>query len=302
MSDTLPLVSVIIPAYLSHETLAGCLRTMCSQTFRDVEVLVVDSSPDDRCERIVRDGFPTVHYRHSAHRLLPYAARTQGIGAARGSLLGFTDPDVYAPPRWIETLVAAYHARGGVVAGAISCFGKHWVDQGNHFCKFDKWLPSATVRQIDIASTANMLCDRASFETAGGFVEDTMLGDTLISWAFSRASIPIWFVPAAAVEHHHLSTWGGLLRERYARGREFAALRVREGAWSKRRMGAHLLLTLLPVRFIRLIGRVCVNAQRAGLLGEFSYTLPLILSGEAAWLLGEAAVYVRRLAVDDAAR
>ena len=41
-----PAVSVIIPAYNSHDTLAGCLEALSRQTFQDFETLVVDSGPD----------------------------------------------------------------------------------------------------------------------------------------------------------------------------------------------------------------------------------------------------------------
>ncbi|HVS63108.1 MAG TPA: glycosyltransferase [Thermoanaerobaculia bacterium] len=49
-----PRVSVVIPAYRSHATIAGCLAALRQQEYRSFEVVVVDSSPDERTAREVR--------------------------------------------------------------------------------------------------------------------------------------------------------------------------------------------------------------------------------------------------------
>jgi len=77
---------------------------MQAQNYPDYEILVIDSSPDDRTEKIVRIKFPDVRYHHSQNRLLPHAARNRGVKMARGELFVFTDPDIYAPAHWLENL------------------------------------------------------------------------------------------------------------------------------------------------------------------------------------------------------
>src|SRR5262249_55455832 len=71
-------VTIFLPAYKSEKTIVRCLRTITAQHYPLLEVMVVDSSPDDRVEELIRSGFPKVAYLHSKVRLLPHAARNLG--------------------------------------------------------------------------------------------------------------------------------------------------------------------------------------------------------------------------------
>lgn len=48
-----PAASVILPAFLSHETIAACLRSLRRQTFGGFETILVDSYPDEAIARFV---------------------------------------------------------------------------------------------------------------------------------------------------------------------------------------------------------------------------------------------------------
>jgi GT2 family glycosyltransferase len=291
----IPRTSIIIPAYRSLATLAHCLTTMFEQDAQDYEVVVVDSSPDDLSEQLIGSRFPAARYLHSRERLLPYAARNQGVLLASGEILVFTDPDIYAPPSWLSRLTDAWERLGGAVTGSLACHGSRWTELGMHLCKFDSWLPGGSERRIDICTTANMACSRATLQAAGGFAEDLMSGDTLFSWRLTQLGIPIWFVPQALVYHHHVGTWAGLLQERFRRGREFALARVSTSAWSPGRTARHLIVTVLPLRLAGLLARGLRNARQAGMVTQFIRTSPVVVSGQAGWLGGEAAGMLRHL-------
>lgn len=57
-----------------------------------------------------------------------------------------------------------------------------------------------------------------------------------------------------------------------------------------------LAASLLPLRLAKLVARGAVNALRAGQGGEYLRTLPVVASGQAAWLAGESSFYARWLA------
>lgn len=291
-----PALSVIIPAYNSHGTLAGCLEALARQTFQDFETIVVDSGPDGTAERIVAESFPQVRFERSARRLLPHAARNRGIELSRGELLVFTDPDIYARPDWLERLVGAHALTGETVVGALACHGRRWLDQGIHLCKFSKWLPGGEARAVDMSPTANMLISRRQFEDAGGLPGDQMLGDVTLSRRLHQRGVRLWFEPQAVVEHHHLQDVAGFLRERYTRGRMYGDLRL---GWLARRRSsswAYLVITVLPLRLARVLGLVALHCWKADQTGWYLGTLPLIAAGHAASLAGEAVAYSRRLA------
>src|SRR5919108_4634016 len=102
MTSDNPRASVIIPAYESQETIADTLLALRDQAFRDFETIVVDSSPAEATETLLRSEFPEVTYERSQRRLIPHEARNRGVELARGELLVFTDPDCVPRPDWIE--------------------------------------------------------------------------------------------------------------------------------------------------------------------------------------------------------
>ena len=203
MNQQQPSVSIIIPAYRSEATIEASLASMACQDYPSAEVVVVESSPGGVVEELVRSRFPAIKYVASPDRLLPHAARNLGAQNCQADLLVFTDPDIYAPPNWLAKMVRAHEQYGGVIVGSLENATARWLDRGIHLGKFDMFLPGGQPRASGYCATGNMLCSRADFEKVGGFDGDEMLGDLLISWKFSERKIPITFVPAASVRHHH---------------------------------------------------------------------------------------------------
>jgi N-acetylglucosaminyl-diphospho-decaprenol L-rhamnosyltransferase len=290
-----PEVSIVIPAYQSHETIASCLQSLRAQTYRDFETIVVDSSPDARCEQIVRREFPEIQFVHSSKRLLPHAARNRGAARARGRLFVFTDPDVSFDSHWLEALVRSHRKSGGPISGAIDCFGSRWLDSGIHLCKFSKWLPGGSPRPTDCAPTANLLVTRTLYEAIGGFRDEEFLGDLIFSWQARRRGDRLQFEPAAVVFHEHRQRIGSFLRERFERGILFAGVRTRWYESRKRTALFYLTVSVLPIRFPRILALVAGQAWRAGWRLRYLSTFPLFAAGHAASLAGESLGYLRFL-------
>lgn len=101
-------VSVVIPAYNSHDTLARCLGSLVNQTLQDIEVVVVnDASTDDtldicmRCKAAFPDKVVVVD---SKENLGCGGARSLGLDAATGEFIGMADADDYVAPTMYEKL------------------------------------------------------------------------------------------------------------------------------------------------------------------------------------------------------
>jgi GT2 family glycosyltransferase len=290
-----PEVSVVIPAYQSHDTIASCLRTLRAQTYRDFETIVVDSGFDNRCEEIVRLDFPEVILLRSPQRLFPHAARNRGVELASGGLLVFTDPDVSFDSRWLEALVRSHREGGGVISGAIDCLGSRWLDSGVHLCKFSKWLPGGPSRETDCAPTCNLLVTRDLYAAIGGFRGEEFLGDVTFSWEALRRGERLRFEPTAVVFHEHRDRIGSFLKERFERGVLFAEIRLR---WSRNRRATalfYLAVSALPIRYPRILVLVAGQAWRAGWGLRYLSTFPVFAAGHAASLAGECLGYVRFL-------
>ncbi len=91
-----PLVSVIVPVYKVEDVLARCLDSLCRQSLKEIEILLVDDASPDRCGEICEEyaekdsRFRVIH--HPENRGLS-AARNTGIAQASADYLMFVDSD-----------------------------------------------------------------------------------------------------------------------------------------------------------------------------------------------------------------
>ena len=91
-----PLVSVIVPVYKVEDVLARCLDSLCRQSLKEIEIILVDDASPDRCGEICeeyaeKDSRFRV-YHHPENRGLS-AARNTGIAHATADYLMFVDSD-----------------------------------------------------------------------------------------------------------------------------------------------------------------------------------------------------------------
>lgn len=89
-----PLVSVIIPTYKRPHLLVRAISSVLNQTYKNLEVLVVDDYSQDDTPSVVRAiKDPRVRYvRHEVNKGLP-AVRNTGIRTVRGEYIAFLDDD-----------------------------------------------------------------------------------------------------------------------------------------------------------------------------------------------------------------
>ena len=290
----MPSVSVIIPVYESHPTLARCLQALRAQTGPDFEVVILDSSVSDHTQRLIAD-FPEVRYLRHPGRLLPFAARNLAIQAAQGEILVSLDPDVYAAPDWLERLLACHRQHGSAVAGAVTCYREGWLDWGAHFCKYHEGLPYRARGPVPSAASANLLFTREMYTTVGHFRDDLFCSDYLFTAALVERGYTIWFEPRAVVSHDHPVTWRTYLRERYLRGQEYGRVRLQQGQWTRGRALLWAVVSVLPVRLARLLIQTGRRAQSGNMLRLYLQTVPVTTLGFAAWLLGEGTAYLDAL-------
>ena len=104
-----PAVSVVVPCYNACETLAATLGSAARQTFRDIEIIVVDDGSTDGSPAIVT----ALVQSDSRFRLVTQAnggvssARNTGISAAKGRLIALLDSD----DRWAPDHLATHVRR-----------------------------------------------------------------------------------------------------------------------------------------------------------------------------------------------
>lgn len=110
-------ISVIIPVYNSIDCLERCVSSVCSQTYGELEILLIDDGSTDGtdrlCERLAReDGRIRVYHKENGGAS---SARNMGIALASGAYLGFVDSDDHIEPDMYELMMDAMREEQGDV-------------------------------------------------------------------------------------------------------------------------------------------------------------------------------------------
>lgn len=283
-----PAVSVILPAYLSHETIAACLSSLRRQTFDDFETIVVDSSPNQVTARIVTAEFPEVRLFRSQNRLSAHAARNLGTRHARGRILVFSDPDCQMTPDWLALLVRAHESGYQAVGGSVDSLGTGWLESGIHWSKYAWWLSDGPRGPRPELPTANVSYSRELFDKIGPFPE-AWCGDTILSRRAAALGIELWFEPEARVLHDHRHGWWSFLSERWQRGLDFGLERPRWESWGTARRLAYALAA--PLLTAWMLAQSARYVRRPAQWLAWLRYLPVLSAGYAARQCGESYGY-----------
>ena len=105
------LVSVVIPCHNAAEYVAETIESVLSQTYPEIEVIVVDDASTDESPRIIASFGEKVASARLDENIGGSAARNRGAALASGYFLMFLDADDRLAPHTIEALVEALRAR-----------------------------------------------------------------------------------------------------------------------------------------------------------------------------------------------
>jgi GT2 family glycosyltransferase len=225
-----PRISVVMPVFNAESTLAECLTRLCSSTFPDFEIVLVDDGSTDQ-SRAIAANFP-VRVVPSEGRVGPAAARNLGARAATGQILFFIDSDVMVRPETIARVAAQLEddqVDGVIGVQAADMRYRDLVSQYKNL-----WMRWTYVRQlgdVPLFYTTAAAIRREVFLRAGGFdrgyatpnVEDTAFGQKL-----ARLGVRVRVDPGLEVEHVKRYSLWGLLRTDFMRAVSLARLKLRE--------------------------------------------------------------------------
>ena len=101
-------ISVIVPIYNAEKYLAKCIESLIHQTYRALQIILIDDGSTDNSLTIAQD------YAAQDARIAIYsqpnkgqaAARNNGLQYARGEWISFVDADDYLDADFYQTLLA----------------------------------------------------------------------------------------------------------------------------------------------------------------------------------------------------
>lgn len=108
-----PKISVIVPVYKVEKYLDKCLQSIVNQTYKNLEIILVDDGSPDSCPAMCdewADKDRRIKVIHKENGGVS-SARNAGLDAAEGEYIGFVDSDDWIEPNMYEVLIS----------NAISC-------------------------------------------------------------------------------------------------------------------------------------------------------------------------------------
>lgn len=162
-----PLISCIVPVYNGERFLAEALDSILGQTYRPLEVIVVDDGSTDASAEIAARYGPRVTCLRQDNRGAA-AAKNLGVSASRGALLAFLDADDLWLPGKLEQQEAWLRERPGFRL-CFSQFQNFWMPELAAEAQQHHTGPLG--QPLSAWSIGTLLASRETVERAGPFPE-----------------------------------------------------------------------------------------------------------------------------------
>jgi glycosyltransferase involved in cell wall biosynthesis len=126
------MISVIVPVYNVKPYLRKCLDSIINQTYRDLEILIIDDGSTDGsgdiCDEYRKDD--RIKVFHTENRGLS-AARNLGLDNTTGNWIGFIDSDDWIEPDMYEVLLRkAEETRADIIE--CGCYADYTTTSYEH--------------------------------------------------------------------------------------------------------------------------------------------------------------------------
>ena len=153
-----PKVSIIIPVYNTEHYLTKCLDSVINQTFKDIEIIIVNDCSTDKSLKIIEE------YQKKDERIVIVDlkqnrglanARNEGIKKIKGSYVAFVDSDDYVEKNYIEKLLIP---GADIIVGSF--YKEYWF----------KSLKNVVTKEQKLKTKDEYIKDLLSFEKAVGCV------------------------------------------------------------------------------------------------------------------------------------
>lgn len=133
-----PLISIIVPIYNVEKYIRTCIESILAQTYRNVEVIIVNDGSTDQSLAVISDLICSHHNVKVINQKNQgvSVARNTGIDVATGKYIIFVDPDDKIMPGFVSSLYQIADKTGAdIVRGSFRDFNgnipKGWVPDFN---------------------------------------------------------------------------------------------------------------------------------------------------------------------------
>lgn len=183
--------SVIIPLYNKAPYVEKALESVCSQTYSDYELIVInDGSTDDSCmiaEKYLQ-GMDDINYQLITQENAGVsAARNNGVVASKGEYVAFLDADDWWEPTFLEKMAQLIedYSEAGLYASNYMYYkpGKTHVAVSNIKTGYFNYPKSYYEGGAMPVTSISVVIPRKVLDETGGFPLGIKLGEDFLLWA-----------------------------------------------------------------------------------------------------------------------
>lgn len=184
------LVSIIIPMYNIEEYIGDCLESVFNQTYKNIEILLIDDRGSDKTIKIVNEILDRCPFKYKLitqeKNMGVSEARNTGITLAKGEYIFFLDGDDLIVSSCIEVLVMAIEDTSSDIAiGGFRSVHLHEYGNISEILTTNKSDNSCEYKQIEVSEVKDYSCNaiirrkiiinnNLFFEKDIRFAEDTL--------------------------------------------------------------------------------------------------------------------------------
>lgn len=103
------MVSIVVPVYKSEDTLERCVGSLCAQTYKDIEIILVVDGPPDASGVLaaeLSEKYDKVRVIFQENQGVS-VSRNRGVKEAKGEYIRFVDSDDYVEADSVKCMVEA---------------------------------------------------------------------------------------------------------------------------------------------------------------------------------------------------
>jgi glycosyltransferase involved in cell wall biosynthesis len=194
-------VSVVIPTFNRAQKVVRAISSVLSQTFTDVEIIVVDDGSTDGTKKEVEQFDDLVTYVAHSSNLGVSAARNTGIKRSGAPLIAFLDSDDHWLPEKLAVQVCFFDEH----PEAVACQTEElWIRNGRRVNPMKKHLkPSGDIFEpslkLCLVSPSAVMLKRSLLDEVGFFDEDLPVCEDYDLWLRISCRYPIHLIREALV-------------------------------------------------------------------------------------------------------
>lgn len=170
-------ISVLMPAYNASETLGLAIESILSQTWENIELIVVDDCSTDDTFAIAKrysDLDPRVKVFRQPRNMGAYAARNVAAGLSTGEYITVHDSDDWSHPQKLESQMIPL-LNDASLLGSFS----HWVKVDEHMNIVGGWRPWGNLIELNVSS---LLFRRILIDSLGEWDNVRVAADREFIW------------------------------------------------------------------------------------------------------------------------